>query len=418
VKRWLVVVLLSAVSLGAESLGAEPPAESPIPEPPIPGSPIPESPIPESPEPDPFFYEADPEALATDEEVPARSEVEIVRARLRAETGHRAVREVRRLTSGARAEWSRQGDVFAFDRPGDLGYRALYLGTMQGSERCLTCNLASFKKAHVMAPTWHPSGDYLVAVVQDSGRNLEMDALTLTSPARSFHSELWAITRDGRDAWQLSQVNDQGGAILDATFSQEGDRLAWSERETSEPKPWGEWVLRVAEFKTSRGLPRFGKIESFRPHRGFMTLSSFSADDRGLWLSLARPGADARLSVARLNLADKALTRFPNETAQTRMALELPRSDRQLWISSRGLEGDFADLWLTSPSGQNQERLTFFNDLADVPYGLGQAFLADVSADKDGLRLLAHVVSGAKGAWVDTLYLIELDPERLPGRLP
>ena len=67
-----------------------------------------------------------------------------------------------------------------------------------------------------------------------------MDAAQLATPIRGVHSELWVIHRDGRSAWQLTRGQQRGAAVLDPHFSYEGNRLVWSERQSSVERPWGE----------------------------------------------------------------------------------------------------------------------------------------------------------------------------------
>ncbi|MEO1088914.1 MAG: hypothetical protein AAFY88_32195, partial [Acidobacteriota bacterium] len=129
----------------------------------------------------------------------------IERARLVGKPGHRWNRGTRRvITDAARAEFSRQGDWIAYDKPSERGQRALYVSLSDGdSERCLSCDWWDHRNANVLSPTWHPGGQYLVAMVQGVGRKLDMDTKQLASPARGLHSDLWAFTRDGKDAWQI-----------------------------------------------------------------------------------------------------------------------------------------------------------------------------------------------------------------------
>ncbi len=93
--------------------------------------------------------------------------VEVVQARKVGEPASRAILGVERIGPGARPEISRQGDRLAFDRARENGRRALYLARADGGdERCLTCGLPELDNVNLMAPTWQPRGQLLVAVGQ------------------------------------------------------------------------------------------------------------------------------------------------------------------------------------------------------------------------------------------------------------
>jgi hypothetical protein len=407
------------------------PVPEPPPEPPVePPEEDPAWPIPTE-RPEPYRYEADPKAAQeTEQDKPAAPrQVEIVRATMRGEMGHRAVRDVRRLGPGARPEFDRQGQTWAFDRPSDLGYRAIYIGDATG-ERCLSCDIQELRKSHVMAPTWHPSGEFLVVLVQDAAARLDLDERRLASPARALHSELWALTRDGRQAWRLTKSGEEGRAVFDAVFAHEGTRLAWSERVASAPEPWGTWVVRVADWQNKRGVPMLSKVQTYEPSpwKRFLAVDGFRADDRGLLLS----AEDDQKGVA-VGTYDFAGRRFQGLTDPqgsqwpSELLRELPGTERLLEASARGLAASTPgglrprDLWLLTPSGRGRERLTYFNEPGSR-YALGHAQIVDVAVDSEGKRILLQVLAsaidaeGKAGPIREGLYLLELDPKAIFGQ--
>lgn len=351
-------------------------------------------------------------AAAQEPAVEPEREVEVVKARLvTARPGHRAVHEVRLLkASGGRLDWSRQGDRIAFDQAGPDGLYDIYLMSAEGTgETCLTCEHYDFRRVNVLNPTWHPSGEYLVVQVQESARKMGMDLRQLASPHRGLRSELWVIPRNGHGGWQLTQVFERGGAVLDPHFSHEASQLVWSERLTNRDPPWGEWGVRVAEFEIRRQLPRLGKIRTFRPGNGngLVVAHGFTPDDRGLLVSaIPKPGLpESSMDILRFDLASETsepLTASPDQRDD--LAASVPHSDHLVWASDRNLaqigHGQrltrHSDLWLRSASGLRQERLTFFNDPASEHF-LGEALIDDLAWSDDGKRLFLHVVSARDG---------------------
>ena len=382
---------------------------------------------------------------------------EVARARLvdgSDRPGHRAVKEIRRLRQGVgRIEWSSQGEQLAFDRAADTGFRALFVGNaLAGTERCLSCGYWDLRKSHVLAPTWHPSGRMTVAMVQGPAAKLGMETWTLAGPDRGLHSELWAFPADGGDPWQLTNVVPQGGAVMDPHFSYEGDRLAWTRRvDTTVGGRWGSWEVRVADFQIKRGVPRLKNIRELDvlPWPGWVAVHGFTEDDKGLWLTVsptpgsADKGGRRGLMSGRYDFESGRFTPLPGAGDWDVLPSSVPRDERRVWVSDRGIERPRAprlpwrgDLWLASESGRRQERLTFFNDPSSDHY-LGEAWIADTTWSPDGEHLLVQVLApdetkadeatgggegergrrGVSPAVVEYLYEIRLDPAAL-SRLP
>ena len=337
--------------------------------------------------------------------------------------GHRKVRGVRLLVKdGGRLDWSHQGDWIAFDRAeGDFHH--LYVMKPDGTrERCVTCNQWDFRKTNALSPTWHPSGEYLVFQVQENVTKLGLDTLKLTTPHRGLHSELWVIDVKGRQPFKLTQVRERGNALLDPHFSHEADMLAWSQRVVSLGR-WGEWEPHVGRFQIKRGVPRLTRVKNYQPEvrKGFVTAHGFTPSDKGLLIS-AVP-ADSRSATGRdileLDLETgefKHLTSSPQ--AWDELPVALPRSDGIVWVTDRNIKPPRdrqlprrGDVWYMSASGRRQERLTFLNH-PESDHFLGEALIDDLAWNREGDKLLLHVVSaGAPGAGVveQGIYVVELD---------
>ena len=348
---------------------------------------------------------------------------EVVKARMATtgRPGHRKVRSVRTLVDGGgRVDWSQQGDWIAFDRAGADGFYHIYIMRANGtSEKCLTCENWDFRKTNALSPAWHPSGEYLVVQIQQHATKLKLDRLSLTTPHRGLHSELWAIRQDGRDAFKLTQIRDRGGAVVDPHFSYEGNQLAWSQRVVSLGR-WGEWEPHVGRFQIKRGVPRISNVKNYQPEvkQGFVVAHGFTPNDKRLLIS-AVPDGGAGRDILDFDLATgeyERLTSSPREVDD--LASSLPRSDGVIWVSDRNIKRpkDYVlprrgDVWYMSASGRRQERLTFFND-SQSDHFLGEALIDDLSWSPDGDRLLLHVVSaGAPGtdSVDEAIYIVEFE---------
>ena len=337
------------------------------------------------------------------------------------------VREVSLFKAGAgRVAWSAQGDWLAFDRAAEeRGNYQLWIMKRDGTfERCLTCDPVELRRESALSPAWHPSGEWIVFQLQTSARRLDLGPVELATADRGLHSELWAMRRDGKGFWKITNVYERGGAVIDPEFSHEGGELLWSERVASRTGRWGEWVLRVASWKGG-AVPRLAKPRTFAPgeQRRFVAGSSFTPDDRAALLAgnLEEGQPENGMDVHRLRFDGGALERLTHsQRAWDERAQYSVKGDRIVWASaSEILPADVGresalpfeqlrDLWIMKPDGSDKERLTFFNH-PSARESLGAAIVDDFAQSPAGDEILAHVVWSAGGELREGLYLIRLD---------
>lgn len=327
--------------------------------------------------------------------------------------GHGDVEEIRLLLPDAgRVAWSAQGDRIAFDRqdPAD-GFYDLWVAQADGTgQRCVTCKLYEFRKADVLQPAWHPSGDSLaVQVLRRKGRGRPTPA-DLAGPERGVTGEIWVIPTEGRQAYRISP---EEGNRTDPYFSYEGGQVLWTER-VAGGGGWGEWAVLVADLKLQRSIPRMGKAKRLQPGpgRGLILAQGFTPDDRGfLFLAGNR--------LYRSGFSEDAWRPLEDDPrARHRVARYAPVSTRLAWDSDRNLPPAGAqstlpyrsDLWLAlrEGAGFREERLTFFNH-PESDHFLGEALIDDVAWHPQGDRLLVHVVHAGSPQAKQGVYLIVLD---------
>ncbi len=329
-----------------------------------------------------------------------------------------------------RATWSPKGDWIAFDRRAGNGYTQLWvaradLGSGISEEKCLTCQMFELKKKHVGNPTWHPSGDSLAVQVHHPIRPGGEPLRFLEVPGGNLGSDLYLIRFDGKEFWNLTNLEELNGRVLSPRFSYEGDKIYWSERVASGGGVFGKWALRVAGIEFRRQIPRLKSVKTYRPgaQRLFYESHGFTTDDLGLVLTgnLEEKQPESGMDVYRFEPSSKRLENLTRTPAELdRHALLAPNGNWIVWSSSREIgSGEVSlerrqvtavrksDLWLMNAEGLSVQRLTRFNDVHAPEYS-GPTAVIPTGWHRDGDRLLALVLPVGSNEPGD-LYLIEFN---------
>ena len=194
-----------------------------------------------------------------------------------------AVKDIRLLALGGENSWSPSGELIVFQRRDDSGVYQLYTIRPDGTdEKCISCTVASGGPSmdrHKGFAAWHPSGEYLVTQVEMERHSMFK---RLTESGRGLANNLWVLTADGQQWFQLTDYSPNGpAAILNPRFSPDGSKLLWSEKigRVTREKPLGEWQLDVADFVVDAQGPRLENHKTYRPGNGdFYEAHGFSPD--------------------------------------------------------------------------------------------------------------------------------------------
>jgi Tol biopolymer transport system component len=158
--------------------------------------------------------------------------------------------------SGGRVSWLHNSSVIAFDKKGGDHYFDIYVVDLDGSGlHCLTCDQLMHHNGN---PEWHPSGEYIVFQAQDpdlQGLPQSLGGIYAASPGVGIHNNIWVMTQDRSQFWQVTSVNHLHGA-LHPHFSPDGTRLVWSETVSPHSDRIGHWAIKVADFSCEYGEPR------------------------------------------------------------------------------------------------------------------------------------------------------------------
>ena len=325
------------------------------------------------------------------------------------------IKSVRILTKkGGRVDWSPSGnDLIAFDRKGEDGFYDIWIINSYGSgERCLTCNRSDILPRHNGNPTWHPSGEFIVIQAEDPQLSCESKEAFAKTPGGGINNNLWVVNKEGIKFWQLTHVKD-GMGVLHPHFSHDGSKLLWSEKVSNEPEAWGDWVMKIADFRIENGRPRIRSISEIKPERfQFYETDGFSPDDRKIAFSafsyIPRPTSYnvelTSLEEYVYDLDTKELQRLTSDITEWDEFLQFtPDGKKFVWMSSHDIsqERDMlggiiggklkSDYWIMDTDGGNKKRLTHFNAPGYPEYRPNGACVADFSFSPDGTKIVAKV---------------------------
>jgi hypothetical protein len=332
---------------------------------------------------------------------------------------------------GGRVSWSSVHDLIALDMESPSGFFDVYTMRPDGSElACLTCERQAGLPAEgqIGQPGWHPSGEFLVIQAQ----NPELEGIrrlpfgldrTILGPGAGINNNLWILTADGSQAWQLTDVESLKG-VLHPHFSPDGNRLLWGQVIGEQLDRIGHWAIMLADFSFEGGTPSLSNIQQMQP--GGLQLyevHGFSPDGRLiLYSGIPQGGYYYDMEVYLMELESQQVTRLTDNDEWDEHAHFTPDGSRIVWTSSAGIPQrkgrtrPFLDYWIMNLDGSGKQRLTYFNDPESPEYIPGGVGPADFDWGPDGQTIAAYIVRGrgAQEASNHTL-LIQLD---LPSSTP
>lgn len=332
---------------------------------------------------------------------------------------------------GGRVDWSSDGNLIAFDREGKDGYYDVWTMRPDGREqKCLTCDNPNLPQKHLGNPDWHPSGQYLLFQAQDPNLKIfpfkfKLAAKMVASPGGAINNNLWMMTSDGNQFWQLTQIQD-GMAVLHPHFSHDGSKIIWAEKVQLNPKgsqqsdTWGEWVIKIAAFEM-QNTPILKNIQEFKPDdlQFYETHGFFPNDEKIIFSGFPRGVSAGNLDLYTYDLISRGLENLTNTPTEWDEHAQIsPEGTEIIWMSSVNIEQDRdrmgnikmenfkMDFWIMDIDGSNKQRLTYFNDSAAPEYISSGVVCADNSWSPDGKKLVAKIRIASKDPLKDEMIIL------------
>ena len=303
--------------------------------------------------------------------------------------------------SGGRVDWS-PWNVIAFDQLGADNYFDVFTMNPDGSnERCLTCNRPELPNRHIGNPAWHPSGAYIVFQSQKANAPANPISDYFANPGSGINNDLWLMDSGATRFWRLTDVPLNHGGVLHPHFSNQGDKLVWTERLTAQGGPIGQWALKLADFRIVDDTPRIENVRTYQPGAQFRFYEThgFTPDGRKLLFSgNLEPGqSESGGDIYTGDLITGQVTNLTSTlTEWDEHARNSPGGGWIAWMSSMGPGGNAqlprSDFWLMRADGSSKRQVTFFNQAGRPEHIPGGATAADSSWSPDGTRLLGYVI--------------------------
>jgi uncharacterized protein (TIGR03437 family) len=180
-------------------------------------------------------------------------------------------------------------------------------GSLQ-NKTCLSCSSppAPPIDRYKNSPSLRPQGDWILVRVEDADGPVINDSSTANQQVvrnNGYYADLWAVSLDGSQWYQLTQFTAPPGGdsgahgILDPRWSPDGTMVAYSETYQA-PDPanrQGYWHLLLANFSVdSKGVPSFSNTTDISlPGDVFYEVQAFSPDGSQLLVQSYTPGINA-----------------------------------------------------------------------------------------------------------------------------
>lgn len=286
--------------------------------------------------------------------------------------------------------WNGTTSTVAYNKKDIKGNYKIYLSDSLGNNETALTFPGWPADRHQWAEEWHPSGKYIFCYVEKAEyvkekghKRAPIDA----TPGYGAYTDLWLITRDGKQAWQLTNLpNQYSSGIIHSAISPDGTMFAWSERIkapkfTNKNLAAGAYVFRVADFILD-SVPHFTNIRTFQPG-GVLAcneLDAISEDKTTLaFYSTFETKNLFATPIYTMNIITGKITRLTLESF-AQAPTYTPDGNKIVYMTGHQcdifpfqLQG--ADWWIMNTDGSSKKRLTYMNK-KDHPQSINKYRLA------------------------------------------
>lgn len=274
------------------------------------------------------------------------------------------------------AIWNKTSATVAYGKMDAKGYYKIFLSDSLGNnEQPLTFS-GWRSDRHQWPEEWDPSGNYLFCYIEKAEyvkekkhKRKPVDA----TPGYGAYTDLWLVSRDGKQAWQLTNLpNNYNSGIIHSAISPDGSLFAWSQR-IKAPKltdmnlAAGAYVMKVADFVFD-SVPHFENIRTFQPG-GLLAaneLEGISNDNTTLsFYSTFETKHLFRTPIYTLNMISGEIKRLTTESF-AQAPTYTPNGAKIVYMTGHEcaifpFEIQGADWWIMNPDGGDKKRISYMN---------------------------------------------------------
>lgn len=264
----------------------------------------------------------------------------------------------------------------AYNKPNSSGTYQIFISNFDGTGEVQLTHSSWPANRHQWAEEWDPTGQYLFCYIEKTDYVTESNHTRTPEdaiPGYGAYTDLWVITRDGSQTWQLTNLpNDYDHGIIHGAISSDGTMFTWTERIQapvflSPNLGAGAYVFKVADLTYSPS-PSISNIRTFQPGNVLAggEVESISPDKSSILIySSFESGSMIATPIYKIDIATGTTTKLTTESF-SQSPTYTPNGQKIVYMT--GYQCDIfpgqlqgADWWIMDENGGNKKRLTYMN---------------------------------------------------------
>lgn len=295
---------------------------------------------------------------------------------------------------GLDVDWDHTTNRIAYSMKENDGFYDIHTANPDGTnDSCVSCNLQPLTKKHIAAMVWHPSGQWLMAVIE---KQTHSGSSTASLPGLGSYCDIWIMNRTATKYFKLVDLpNDNNHGVIMPKFSHDGTKISWTDRKAAPnlfnpKKQAGYWTIKMADFHFNPrdSVPYINNIRTIEPvvnyfYEGY----GFSPDDsKIIFCSNMNKPSFFDENIYTIDIATNHIEQLTTKDYNEH-AFYNPNGSKIVWMSnaqaSRG-----TDWWMMDADGNNKRRLTYFNEQENSQYAGMHVWCGMGSFSSDGKKFI------------------------------
>ncbi len=320
------------------------------------------------------------------------------------------VQSMTRITDGGDQDWLHSNGQVVGDREESGTYQLHRSRDNAQGDLCLSCLRwfgAPSRGHHILNPTWHPSGSYIVVQGEMEQNPLHWLRGGIWSElyVNGLWTNLYAVTPNGFTWTRLTDYDSsKTDGALGPHFSPDGSQLLWSRivENAGAGQPWGRYRLMLADFiAPARATPRLTNIQDITPQgEVFVESQGWTPDGRVVFTSdHGSNGEMWRTTIYTMDLRTRTPEPVVTEPYWNEHPSYSPSGQQMVYMSNEPyawlgvLGAGLTELYRIDVATGERVQLTHMNDVFHPQYVAGGHIPARSSWNADGSQLLITVQS-------------------------